>query len=112
MTDPAMKTIETTCQVFLQEIDGVRLSIGTITLAKTAMNPKPATVDEFADEGVKQARASLAKLMPHRYRIVVIDEDGKETAIGLERWFKYIDREKEFEMRLQGRGSKQPVRKS
>lgn len=99
--------ITKTYRAVLQEIDGVRLPIGEFTL--TEKEPGP-TLEQFGDEAFKFARSSLAKLMPHRYRIVLIDAEGQESAYGLDRWVKLVDREKEHEGPLQGKGAKQTVR--
>lgn len=108
MARPELPKITKTCKVVLQEIDGVRLPIGDFTLTEKEPGPN---IDQFADKGFQAARSSLAKLMPHRYRLVVIDAEGIESAYGLDRWVKLVDRQKEYEIRLQGKGKKQPLHK-
>ena len=105
--EPAVVFVTKTYTAYLQEIDGVRLLIGEISL--TEREPGP-TLDQFADAAFKEGRASLQKLMPHRYRIVVKDAEGIESAYGLDRWVKLVDRQKEHELRLSGKGPKQVVR--
>lgn len=95
-----------TCKVELDDGER-RYPAGEFTL--TEKEPGP-TLAQFADEAFKAARASLAKLMPQRYRLVVIDGE-REEAYGLQRWVKLVDNEKVYEARLAGKGPKQPIRR-
>lgn len=75
--------ITKTCKVVLDDGER-RYPVGEFTL--TEMEPGP-SLSRFADEGFKFARASLAKLMVPKYRIIVIDGETEE-AYGLDRWVK------------------------
>lgn len=81
------KDISRTARCVLDGGD-VRLEMGE----HTAIKPEPGpTLADIADSAFRACRASLAKLMVPRYRIIVID-GALEEAYGLDRWIKLIDR--------------------
>lgn len=96
-----------TLKVILAANDGTRIPVGDFTITEPEPGP---TIDQFADEAFKSARASLARLMTPQYRIVVID-GAIEQGFGLDRWIKLVDGRKENERRLEGKGAKQTIRK-
>ena len=98
--------ITKTCKVVLVGPDA-SYPVGEFTITE----PKPGpTLEQFADAAFRAARSSLARLMTPYYRLVVKDGDYEEP-YGLEKWIKLVDREKEREQRLEGKGKKQPIRK-
>jgi hypothetical protein len=106
VADPVF--VKKACEVFLVNSEGMRLTIGTVELTEEEPGPKN---EQFADAGFKMARASLQKLELPGYRIIVKDGE-RETGYGLERWIKRVDGRELYEKRLQGKGSKQPIRKT
>lgn len=96
-----------TCSVFLDCDDGKRFPAGEFTITEIAPGPK---IDQFADEAYKAARASLCKLMPHRYKLVVVDSEGAESRYGLDRWVKLVDGSRQLDEEAPG-GRKQRIRR-
>lgn len=81
-----IKIITRTAEVRLVGMD-TDLKIGDFTLALPDPGP---TMEQLAHLAVRSANASLKRLMPQSYTIVVKSGDQEEK-YGLTKWFKLLD---------------------
>ena len=85
--DKEKPKVSKTCQCWLDGNTIKRMDLGEITLEMPEPGPK---AENFADEAFKRFSGSLRKLMAPYYRVVVVEQE-REFAFGLDRWIKLMD---------------------